>query len=54
MERAAIIERLNAIRPALHEEGVKHLALFGSRAVQLAIVQQAEDDLLHGDWMQND
>ena len=29
-------------------------ALFGSRAVQLAIVQQAEDDLLHGDWMQND
>jgi predicted nucleotidyltransferase len=34
MERSAIIERLNAIRPALHSEGVEHLALFGSRARQ--------------------
>jgi predicted nucleotidyltransferase len=32
MEHAAIIERLNAIRPALRNEGVEHLALFGSRA----------------------
>lgn len=32
MDRTAIIERLNAIRPALRDEGVEHLALFGSRA----------------------
>jgi predicted nucleotidyltransferase len=34
MNRTAIIERLNAIRPALRDEGVEHLALFGSRARQ--------------------
>jgi len=34
MERAAIIERLRAIRLPLQEEGVAHLALFGSRARQ--------------------
>lgn len=34
MEHATIIERLNAIRPALRNEGVEHLALFGSRARQ--------------------
>jgi predicted nucleotidyltransferase len=32
MERTTLIERLNAIRPALRDEGVEHLALFGSRA----------------------
>ncbi|MEQ1938174.1 nucleotidyltransferase domain-containing protein [Mesorhizobium sp. CN5-321] len=34
MERTAIIKRLNAIRPALLNEGVRHVALFGSRARQ--------------------
>jgi predicted nucleotidyltransferase len=34
MERATIIERLHALRPALRSEGVEHLALFGSRARQ--------------------
>jgi predicted nucleotidyltransferase len=34
MKRTTIIKRLNAIRPALVDEGVRHLALFGSRARQ--------------------
>ena len=32
MERDAIIDELQRLRPALHAEGVVHLALFGSRA----------------------
>jgi uncharacterized protein len=32
MKREAIISKLNSIRPALEAEGVKHVAVFGSRA----------------------
>ena len=32
MEHSAIISELKRLRPALHAEGVAHLALFGSRA----------------------
>lgn len=32
MKRETIIGTLNAIRPALEAEGVRHIAIFGSRA----------------------
>lgn len=32
MKRETVIGTLNAIRPALEAEGVRHIAIFGSRA----------------------